>query len=156
MFFLWTVFKSCCESIHSAFYLCFWYFDKCSVFHIQGVCEEMTYEMIENTFPEEFALRDQDKYHYRYPGGEVTWNNPSMLYFQYTEFILLFEHDIWSVVKIVFSLSFSVLPRSGSALGAGHHGAGEAGQRVGHLPSGRDALPAGLLPGRECRSESPL
>ncbi|KAA8593241.1 hypothetical protein FQN60_009357 [Etheostoma spectabile] len=35
-----------------------------------GVCEEMTYEMIGNTFPEEFALRDQDKYHYRYPGGE--------------------------------------------------------------------------------------
>lgn len=32
----------------------------------------MTYEMIQNTFPEEFALRDQDKYHYRYPGGEVT------------------------------------------------------------------------------------
>lgn len=39
---------------------------------LQGVCEEMTYEMIQNTFPEEFALRDQDKYHYRYPGGEVT------------------------------------------------------------------------------------
>ncbi|TSY83930.1 6-phosphofructo-2-kinase/fructose-2,6-bisphosphatase 2 [Bagarius yarrelli] len=35
-----------------------------------GVCEEMTYEMIQNAFPEEFALRDQDKYHYRYPGGE--------------------------------------------------------------------------------------
>uniref|UniRef100_A0AAQ4S9D3 6-phosphofructo-2-kinase/fructose-2,6-bisphosphatase 2 n=1 Tax=Gasterosteus aculeatus aculeatus TaxID=481459 RepID=A0AAQ4S9D3_GASAC len=35
-----------------------------------GVCEEMTYEMIQNSFPEEFALRDQDKYHYRYPGGE--------------------------------------------------------------------------------------
>uniref|UniRef100_A0A671LVD3 6-phosphofructo-2-kinase/fructose-2,6-bisphosphatase 2 n=1 Tax=Sinocyclocheilus anshuiensis TaxID=1608454 RepID=A0A671LVD3_9TELE len=35
-----------------------------------GVCEEMTYEIIQNTFPEEFALRDQDKYHYRYPGGE--------------------------------------------------------------------------------------
>lgn len=38
----------------------------------QGVCEEMTYELIQKTFPEEFALRDQDKYHYRYPGGEVT------------------------------------------------------------------------------------
>lgn len=38
----------------------------------QGVCEEMTYEMIQKTFPEEFAMRDQDKYHYRYPGGEVT------------------------------------------------------------------------------------
>lgn len=37
----------------------------------QGVCEEMTYEMIQESFPEEFTLRDQDKYHYRYPGGEV-------------------------------------------------------------------------------------
>ncbi|XP_066526570.1 6-phosphofructo-2-kinase/fructose-2,6-bisphosphatase 2 isoform X3 [Hoplias malabaricus] len=35
-----------------------------------GVCEEMSYEMIQSTFPEEYALRDQDKYHYRYPGGE--------------------------------------------------------------------------------------
>ncbi|KAG7250052.1 hypothetical protein CRUP_027325, partial [Coryphaenoides rupestris] len=35
-----------------------------------GVCEEMSYEMIQASFPEEFALRDQDKYHYRYPGGE--------------------------------------------------------------------------------------
>lgn len=37
----------------------------------QGVCEEMTYKMIEETYPDEFAMRDQDKYHYRYPGGEV-------------------------------------------------------------------------------------
>ncbi|XP_029012857.1 6-phosphofructo-2-kinase/fructose-2,6-bisphosphatase 2-like isoform X4 [Betta splendens] len=35
-----------------------------------GVCEEMTYKMIEEKFPEEFAMRDLDKYHYRYPGGE--------------------------------------------------------------------------------------
>ncbi|TMS16979.1 6-phosphofructo-2-kinase/fructose-2,6-bisphosphatase 2 [Larimichthys crocea] len=35
-----------------------------------GVCEEMTYKLIEETYPEEFAMRDQDKYHYRYPGGE--------------------------------------------------------------------------------------
>ncbi|XP_030230706.1 6-phosphofructo-2-kinase/fructose-2,6-bisphosphatase 2 isoform X3 [Gadus morhua] len=35
-----------------------------------GVCEEMSYEMIQASFPEEFALRDHDKYHYRYPGGE--------------------------------------------------------------------------------------
>lgn len=50
-----------------------WREDKWFVFLFQGVCEEMTYEMIQETFPEEFALRDQDKYHYRYPGGEVTW-----------------------------------------------------------------------------------
>uniref|UniRef100_A0A3Q2QTE8 6-phosphofructo-2-kinase/fructose-2,6-bisphosphatase-like n=1 Tax=Fundulus heteroclitus TaxID=8078 RepID=A0A3Q2QTE8_FUNHE len=36
-----------------------------------GVCEEMTYEEIQEHYPEEFALRDQDKYRYRYPKGEV-------------------------------------------------------------------------------------
>ncbi|XP_030816570.1 6-phosphofructo-2-kinase/fructose-2,6-bisphosphatase 3 isoform X1 [Camarhynchus parvulus] len=35
-----------------------------------GVCEEMTYEEIREQYPEEFALRDQDKYYYRYPSGE--------------------------------------------------------------------------------------
>ncbi|XP_056279198.1 6-phosphofructo-2-kinase/fructose-2,6-bisphosphatase 2-like isoform X2 [Pseudoliparis swirei] len=35
-----------------------------------GVCEELSYETIEETYPEEFAMRTQDKYHYRYPGGE--------------------------------------------------------------------------------------
>ncbi|XP_012991879.2 6-phosphofructo-2-kinase/fructose-2,6-bisphosphatase 1 isoform X7 [Esox lucius] len=32
-----------------------------------GVCEELTYEEIQEKHPEEFALRDQDKYRYRYP-----------------------------------------------------------------------------------------
>ncbi|NWI67250.1 F262 bisphosphatase, partial [Todus mexicanus] len=36
----------------------------------QGVCEEMTYAEIEDKYPDEFALRDQEKYLYRYPGGE--------------------------------------------------------------------------------------
>ncbi|KAL7988197.1 hypothetical protein Chor_007116 [Crotalus horridus] len=35
-----------------------------------GVCEEMTYEEIQASYPQEFALRDQDKYRYRYPKGE--------------------------------------------------------------------------------------
>ena len=30
----------------------------------------MTYEEIQAKYPKEFALRDQDKYHYRYPKGE--------------------------------------------------------------------------------------
>ena len=30
----------------------------------------MTYEEIQEKFPKEFALRDQDKFHYRYPKGE--------------------------------------------------------------------------------------
>ena len=39
---------------------------------LQGVCEEMMYEEIQHSFPMEFALRDQDKYRYRYPKGEVS------------------------------------------------------------------------------------
>lgn len=35
-----------------------------------GVCEGMTYQEIHEKYPEEFAQRDNDKYHYRYPGGE--------------------------------------------------------------------------------------
>lgn len=35
-----------------------------------GVCEEMTYEEIKESFPEEFASRDQNKFAYRYPRGE--------------------------------------------------------------------------------------
>ena len=31
----------------------------------------MTYEEIQDHHPLEFALRDQDKYRYRYPKGEV-------------------------------------------------------------------------------------
>ncbi len=31
----------------------------------------MTYEEIAEEYPQEFAERDSDKYHYRYPGGEV-------------------------------------------------------------------------------------
>lgn len=41
------------------------------VLFLQGVCEEMTYEEIRDQHPEEFVLRDQDKYYYRYPSGEV-------------------------------------------------------------------------------------
>lgn len=43
----------------------------CVSLFVQGVCEGMTYEEIQEKYPEEFALRDQDKFHYRYPSGEV-------------------------------------------------------------------------------------
>lgn len=35
-----------------------------------GVCEGMTYEEIQERFPEDFARRDEDKFHYRYARGE--------------------------------------------------------------------------------------
>jgi 6-phosphofructo-2-kinase / fructose-2,6-biphosphatase 2 len=37
-----------------------------------GICEGMTYEEIARNYPDEFSMRDQDKYNYRYPGGEVS------------------------------------------------------------------------------------
>lgn len=35
-----------------------------------GICEGLTYEEIQEKFPQEFAWRDQDKLKYRYPHGE--------------------------------------------------------------------------------------
>ncbi|KAH9967908.1 bifunctional phosphatase [Russula dissimulans] len=35
-----------------------------------GVCDGMTYEEIERAYPEDFANRDDDKFNYRYRGGE--------------------------------------------------------------------------------------
>ncbi|KAJ3315742.1 Fructose-2,6-bisphosphatase [Blyttiomyces sp. JEL0837] len=35
-----------------------------------GVCDGLTYEEIEERYPEDFAERDEDKYNYRYKGGE--------------------------------------------------------------------------------------
>lgn len=35
-----------------------------------GNCEGLTYEEIRRRFPDEFAARARDKYHYVYPGGE--------------------------------------------------------------------------------------
>lgn len=35
-----------------------------------GICESLTYEEMQERFPQEFAWRDQDKLRYRYPWGE--------------------------------------------------------------------------------------
>ena len=43
----------------------------------KGICEGMSYQDIQKNFPEEFALRDADKYHYRYPTGEVRTSHRS-------------------------------------------------------------------------------
>ncbi|KAL3077145.1 hypothetical protein niasHS_013134 [Heterodera schachtii] len=35
-----------------------------------GICEGLTYEDFQTRYPKQFAERDKDKYHYRYPSGE--------------------------------------------------------------------------------------
>uniref|UniRef100_A0A183DE91 Fructose-2,6-bisphosphate 2-phosphatase n=1 Tax=Gongylonema pulchrum TaxID=637853 RepID=A0A183DE91_9BILA len=37
-----------------------------------GICEGLTYDDFEERYPKQFADRDRDKYHYRYPSGEVS------------------------------------------------------------------------------------
>lgn len=63
-----------------------------------GVCETMTYAEIQENFPEEFALRDQDKYFYRYPMGEsyydlVTRLEPVMMELERSENVLVICHQ---------------------------------------------------------------
>uniref|UniRef100_A0A3Q3XSF5 6-phosphofructo-2-kinase domain-containing protein n=1 Tax=Mola mola TaxID=94237 RepID=A0A3Q3XSF5_MOLML len=63
-----------------------------------GVCEEMMYEEIQKHFPLEFALRDQDKYRYRYPKGEsyedlVQRLEPVMMELERQENILVICHQ---------------------------------------------------------------
>lgn len=53
----------------SLIYLLSSYLPKCLW---QGICEGLTYEEIAERYPEQFAARDQNKVHYRYPSGEVS------------------------------------------------------------------------------------
>ena len=47
------------------------------------------YEEIQGNYPLEFALRDQDKYRYRYPKGEVSGKMLSSLYVSFNDVMLL-------------------------------------------------------------------
>lgn len=103
----------------------------------------MTYDEVKEKFPEEFALRDEDKYYYRYPAGEVHEQPFGAL----TLYLIKYK-----AIFFIFFLNpppstFAVLPGPCAAGRASHHGAGEARERVGYLPPGRHALLAGLLLG---------
>lgn len=63
-----------------------------------GICEEMTYELIQEKYPEEFARRDQDKFHYRYPKGEsyedlVSRLEPVIMELERQENVLVVGHQ---------------------------------------------------------------
>lgn len=96
--------------------------------------------MIEEKYPKEFVMRDQNKYLYRYPGGEVRAAADPLEGFRVT--------SLQQMCTIPVSI---VLPGPGSAAGAGDYGAGATGKCSGHLPSGCHALLAGLFPGQRRR-----
>lgn len=85
----------------------------------------MTYEEIKGTYPEEYALREQDKYYYRYPTGEVRVpSHPP------PPWVPCSHSERWSGLAAVH--------------GGAREGPSEAGHRAGH--------PDGPLLGTECHS----
>ncbi|KAI6126242.1 bifunctional 6-phosphofructo-2-kinase fructose-2,6-bisphosphate 2-phosphatase [Pisolithus croceorrhizus] len=63
-----------------------------------GVCDAMTYEEIELAYPEDFANRDEDKFNYRYRGGEsyrdvVVRLEPVIMELERQENILIVGHQ---------------------------------------------------------------
>lgn len=63
-----------------------------------GVCDGMTYKEIKEAFPIDFAQRDQDKFNYRYSGGEsyrdvVARLEPVILQLEREKNILVIGHQ---------------------------------------------------------------
>jgi len=63
-----------------------------------GVCDGMTYEEIEAAYPEDYANRDEDKFNYRYRGGEsyrdvVVRLEPVIMELERQENILIIGHQ---------------------------------------------------------------
>jgi 6-phosphofructo-2-kinase/fructose-2,6-biphosphatase 2 len=63
-----------------------------------GVCDGLTYQDIKEQYPEDFAARDDDKYNYRYRGGEsyrdvVIRLEPIIMELERSEDILIITHQ---------------------------------------------------------------
>lgn len=64
-----------------------------------GVCDGMTYEEIEEKYPEDYDARDEDKFNYRYRGGEsyrdvVVRLEPIIMELERQENILIIGHQV--------------------------------------------------------------
>ncbi|KAI8366496.1 6-phosphofructo-2-kinase-domain-containing protein [Choanephora cucurbitarum] len=71
-----------------------------------GVCDGMTYEEIEEKYPEDFANRDEDKFNYRYRGGEsysdvVLRLEPVIMELERHENILIIGHQ--AILRCIYA-----------------------------------------------------
>ena len=79
-----------------------------------GVCDGMTYQEIESTYPEEYAMRKEDKLGYRYPRGESYLDVISRLdplvheLESYSEPVLIVGHQ--GVLRLIYAY-FTGKPR---------------------------------------------
>ncbi|KAG6817352.1 hypothetical protein H0H87_009951 [Tephrocybe sp. NHM501043] len=79
-----------------------------------GVCDGMTYEEIEQAYPEDFANRDDDKFNYRYRGGEsyrdvVVRLEPVIMELERQENILIIGHQ--AILRCLYAY-FHYLPQA--------------------------------------------
>jgi 6-phosphofructo-2-kinase/fructose-2,6-biphosphatase 2 len=78
-----------------------------------GVCDGMTYEEIEQKYPEDFANRDIDKFNYRYRGGEsyrdvVLRLEPVIMELERQHNVLIIGHQ--AILRCIYAY-FMNLPR---------------------------------------------
>lgn len=71
-----------------------------------GVCDGLTYGEIEQKYPEDFKARDDDKYNYRYLGGEsyrdvVIRLEPIIMELERSENILIVTHQ--AVLRCIYA-----------------------------------------------------
>ncbi|SAL97957.1 hypothetical protein [Absidia glauca] len=71
-----------------------------------GVCDGMTYEEIEEQYPEDYANRDEDKFNYRYRGGEsyrdvVLRLEPIIMELERHENILVIGHQ--AILRCIYA-----------------------------------------------------
>ncbi|KAH6621669.1 6-phosphofructo-2-kinase-domain-containing protein [Chaetomium sp. MPI-SDFR-AT-0129] len=71
-----------------------------------GVCDGLTYQEIADQYPEDFAARDEDKYNYRYRGGEsyrdvVIRLEPIIMELERSEDILIISHQ--AVIRCIYA-----------------------------------------------------
>lgn len=76
-----------------------------------GVCDGLTYQEIADQFPEDFKARDDDKYNYRYRGGEsyrdvVIRLEPIIMELERSENIIIVTHQ--AVLRCIYAYYMNV------------------------------------------------
>jgi 6-phosphofructo-2-kinase/fructose-2,6-biphosphatase 2 len=76
-----------------------------------GVCDGLTYGEIEEKYPEDFRQRDEDKYNYRYLGGEsyrdvVIRLEPIIMELERSENILIVTHQ--AILRCIYAYFMNV------------------------------------------------
>ncbi|KAJ5743558.1 hypothetical protein N7533_008428 [Penicillium manginii] len=76
-----------------------------------GVCDGLTYEEIADKYPEDFKARDDDKYNYRYRGGEsyrdvVIRLEPIIMELERSENVIIVTHQ--AVLRCIYSYFLNV------------------------------------------------